>query len=358
VFHYLLSYFYYRTTDLDELARSAGRDDLTFFADSGAFSAHTTGQHIELAEYAEWLDRWRHRIHAYASLDVLFDPEGTARNTQELRALGLDPIPVFHLGSPMKALERYLDESPYVAIGGMASGTLTMRDKRLWKYLDLVHGKAAAAGVGLHGFGLSAWPVIRAFPWRSCDSSSPGLGYRYGRIQVYDPYTDRWHAWALRDTQSWHRLGWLVREYGMSPEDFKGSNVAIRSALITISARAWSRAAAMLAGKRLYVTDGVYTRNETSGKKLLGTYEAGNQWDTRVYMTDTANGAMKGGPRHAEQFAEWERGNQEGMRLYLTDPHPSANKNRERIAAWEQGNTWGAQEPPSTAPAPEAPLPG
>ena len=60
---------------------------------------------------------------------------------------------MFHLGSPLRVFERYLSESPYVGVGGMASGTLTMRDPRLWKYLDRLHGLAAAAKVGLHGFG-------------------------------------------------------------------------------------------------------------------------------------------------------------------------------------------------------------
>jgi hypothetical protein len=277
MFGYLLSYVYYRRADLDELAASTGRDDLTFFADSGAFSAHTLGSSIDLRDYADWIERWRHRIHAYASLDVLFDAEGTVRNTAALRELGLDPMPVFHLGSPLRVFKRYLDECSYVGVGGMASGALTMRDPRMWNYLDQLHGMAASAGVGLHGFGLSSWPVIRRFPWRSVDSSTPGTGYRYGRVQVFDPYSDRFLMWALRDRRAWHRHGWLVREYGMAPEDFTGGNVSIRHALIQIAARSWSRATRELGGD-VYVA-------LAGASEGVGPWDEGNTW---VYVTDTA----------------------------------------------------------------------
>lgn len=308
MFDYLISYAYYRDCDLDELARSTGREELTFFADSGAFSAHTIGREISLEGYAGWIERWRHRIHAYASLDVLFDALATRRNTEALRALGLDPVPVFHLGSPMAAFKRYLEESPYVAVGGIASGTLKLRDPKLWAYLSRLHGLAQAAGVGLHGFGLSSWPVIRGFPWRSVDSSTPGLGYRYGRIQAFDPYTDRWHMWALRDRRAWHRHGWLVREYGMAPADFTGDNVAIRGALIQISARCWSRAASALA-PTMYLGDPHPTPHVAVAR--IAAWEKGNTW---VYVVDAA----------------------------MQQPQNGTT----RLAAFDQGNRWSAQEPP------------
>lgn len=336
MFGYLVSFHYYGRQDLDELARSTGREDLTFFADSGAFSAHTLGKEITIESYAEWVGRWQHRLHAYATLDVLFDHKATRRNTQKLRALGLDPMPVFHLGSPMSAYKRYLAECDYVALGGIASGTLKLRDPRLWAYLDQLHEMARVAGVGLHGFGLSSWSVIRGFPWRSCDSSTPGIGYRYGRIQAYDPYADRWFMWDLRDKQAdqgrkevynrhlWHRHGWLVREYGMAPEDFEGDGPAIREALIQLAARSWSRAASTLERTEVYITD-CYD-SASSARKHFGMWEEGNRW-TAVYVTDAALHQRQG---ETTRLAALDRGNtwaaaRNGARPGATPAAPSGS---------------------------------
>lgn len=312
---YLISYAYYQDTDLDDLAALSGTDDLTFFADSGAYTAHTLGVEIDLGAYAAWLDRWRHRIHAYASLDVLFDAEGTRRNHLALCALGLDPVPVFHLGSPLAAFQRYIAETPYVAVGGMASGRLTMRDPKLWGYLDLLHGLAGAAGVKLHGFGLSAWPVIRRFPWYSVDSSTPCVGFRYGQIMVFDPYSDRWRVWRIRDRRAWHRWGWLVREYGMTWGDFDPEGSAAlgspqRQALTTLAARSWKRAAMTVPETRLYIVDTITALLTAGRRPQMGWWEDGNRWEPTPGLTRaprTGSEGLSGGTGPETTTARSER---------------------------------------------------
>lgn len=344
MFHYLLSYHYYAKTDLDKLAEASGTPDLTFLADSGAFSAFHAGAQVTVEDYVAWIKRWDHRLHAVAALDVLGDHKASIRNTQKMRDLGVDPLPVFHLGEPITVLEQYLAETEYMAIGGMVKASVTMRDRRLWKYLATIHQLAGEAGVKLHGFGLSSWPVIRRFPWYSVDSSSAGSGYRYGRCTAYDPFADKWAAWALRDAKAWHRHGWLVREYGLRPQDFKGSNTAIRGNLIALAARSWARAAQVLAddhATRSYVTDGAFASNEpTAGGSRIKAYEDGNRWTTKVYVADGATSTDKNGGAGAQLLADYEDGKRWATKVYVTDPHPSANKNCERIATWEDGNQW------------------
>lgn len=318
MFHYLLSYHYYRKTDLDKLAEASGTPDMTFLADSGAFSAFHAGAQVTVEDYVAWCKRWEHRLHAVAALDVLGNAKASIRNTQKMRDLGVTPLPVFHLGEPMSVLEQYLGECDYMAIGGMVKASVTMRDRRLWKYLATIHQMAGDAEVKLHGFGLSSWPVIRRFPWYSVDSSSAGSGYRYGRCTAYDHYTDSWKAWALRDSKAWHTHGWLVREYGLKPQDFKGSNSAIRGNLIALAARSWSKAAKVLGddhATRSYVTDGAFGSSEpTAGGSRIKAYEDANKWGTRVYVTD---------------------------------PSESHNLNCQRIKTWQDANTW-ATTPTST----------
>lgn len=347
MFRYLLSFHYYRDTDLDALAEAAGAPDLTFFADSGAFSAEHAGAQITTDEYAEWLKRWGHRIHAYASLDVLHDPAASQANLEALRSHGLDPLPVWHIGGPLEVLDRLLEERSYICIGGMVRASLTMRDPRLRRYLADVHERAARAGTALHGFGLGSWPMIERFPWYSADSSLASMGFRYGRVQVYDPYANTWRSWHLRDRKAWGRHGWLVREYGMSPREFTGSNVEARSALIGLAARSWSLAAKRLA-TRVYTTPhlSVSTIKADGGtetaRSIMRQYEDGNEDGARIYAVVTNNRAQG----QVEDLAAYVAADA-GTALYLTDPHPSANKNYERIGPWHDGNRWAEEEAPT-----------
>jgi hypothetical protein len=232
-----------------------------------------------------------------------------------------------------------------VGVGGLVRASLTMRDPKLWRYLTELHARARDASTVLHGFGLSSWPAIKSFPWFSVDSSAPGSGYRYGRVMAYDPFADSWRTWRASDRVAWHRWGWLVREYGMTPAEFALPAPANRAALIAIAARSWSRAAATLDGRRVYVSDTSTSaeKNAHRYRETMKAWEHGNQWATRVYVTDGAFGSTEEG---GSRLGAFERSN----RLYITDPHPSASKNRERIAAWEAGNRWaGAQGAPGAA---------
>jgi hypothetical protein len=315
MFGYLLSFHYYRETDLDALAEAAGDGALTFFADSGAFSAKTAGAQISVRDYAAWLKRWRHRLHAYASLDVMHNPRASRANLERLRELDLDPLPVWHVGSSLEELDLILaDEADYIAVGGMVRASITKGDPRLWRYLDAVHARAGAAGTRLHGFGLGAWRLIERYPWFSADSSLASMGFRYGVVSAYDMYANTWRQWHLRDRKAWGRWGWLVREYEMTPDEFHGSNVTARAPLITLAARSWSLAAKRLE-TRIYTTPHLSVSAIKSpstapiGQELMRCYEDGNRWSPTVY---------------------------------IADPHPSANKNVERIVRWQEGNRWGA----------------
>lgn len=105
------------------------------FADSGAFSAHTLGAAITIGEYATWLEKWAALFPLYASLDVLDDWRASARNQKALERRGLTPIPVFHGGEPWKVLEAMIERYEYVALGGMAAGSVS-RGAKLIGWLD------------------------------------------------------------------------------------------------------------------------------------------------------------------------------------------------------------------------------
>jgi hypothetical protein len=341
VFGYLLSYHYYRATDLDALAEAAGAPDLTFFADSGAFSAEHAGAQISIADYAGWLKRWAHRIHAYASLDVLHEPVASQRNYDALKDLGLDPLPVFHVGEPLEFYDRCLELGPYMAIGGMVRSSLGMRSAKFWRYLSKLHDQAQASEVKLHGFGLCSWPVIRQFPWHSVDSSEASSGFRYGRVTCYDPYADTWRAWHLRDRQAWGRWGWLAREYEMTPTDFGGSNVEAREALITIAARSWA-VAARRCEVEVYQAPhlsaaGIKSKNPAqapTGRDVIAAYQRANDWEgeasgTTLYVAEayTSQEGRRGSNWHFARWQDgvrWERARRDSSPGALSGPLPAS----------------------------------
>lgn len=209
----LLSYYYYRDTDLDDLCAKFATKPLVF-ADSGAWSAKTIGADIPLSGYSAWLRRWEHLIDTYVSLDVIGDPEASDRNHKTMLDAGLTPIPVFHAGSPWEYLEAYCESSPYIALGNMvASDKAAVR-----RWLIAAFKRARETGSVFHGFGQTSIEMLRLFPFYSVDSSSWASGQRYGQITMWDKDRRRW-ARAKVGTREITEQARLIRDHGGDPAE-------------------------------------------------------------------------------------------------------------------------------------------
>lgn len=154
-----------------------------FFLDSGAYSAFTCGAEIDLMRYCEFISTHASRLAGYASLDVIGDWRASAVHYDLMRAKGLDPIPTFHMGSPMHELRRLLIETDYIALGGLVGATRA----RLQGWLDdcfcLVHDFWPRR---VHLFGLSAQWALERYPFYSADSSAALVGAGMGRVAVFE----------------------------------------------------------------------------------------------------------------------------------------------------------------------------
>jgi hypothetical protein len=189
----LVSYHYHRGSDLAELVNSLG-GDVDLFADSGAYSAATTGATIRLADYAAWLRDWAPLWTVRAGLDVIGDHEATARNTEALRAAGADVMPVFHVGEPWSVLEDLCATNRYVALGGMALYAVgAAKQKPLMRWLVRCFRIAEPHGTRFHGFGLTSAQLVKNLPFYSVDSSSYTIGQRWGLVYLWDAT-----AWKMR----------------------------------------------------------------------------------------------------------------------------------------------------------------
>lgn len=174
--HILESWHYVGKQSYVDHMRSNGAK---VFLDSGAFSAYTLGATLSVAEYCEYIQRNLDIIRVEdgsvmaSVLDGIGDPLQTYRNQLEMEARGVRPLPCFHAGEDERYLEWYIQNYEYITLGGMVGSStqqLMVWLDRIWdRYLTDGSGRAR---VKVHGFGITAVPIMERYPWYSCDSSS------------------------------------------------------------------------------------------------------------------------------------------------------------------------------------------
>jgi hypothetical protein len=166
------------------------------FLDSGAFSAYTLGVELSVKEYVDYIVRNRDIIRVEngnlmaSVLDGIGDPLQTYRNQMEMEArfkedhgLNLKPLPCFHAGEDERYLEHYVRNYDYITLGGMVGSSTA----QLMVWLDRMWDRYLTDGSGnprckVHGFGITAVPIMEAYPWYSCDSSSWIQSAAFGSI--------------------------------------------------------------------------------------------------------------------------------------------------------------------------------
>jgi hypothetical protein len=166
------------------------------FLDSGAFSAYTLGIELSVRDYCAYIARNIDILRVEdgnlmaSVLDGIGDPLQTYRNQLEMEArlkiehgLNVRPLPCFHAGEDERYLEYYVRNYDYITLGGMVGSST----QQLMIWLDRMWGKYLTDGSGrprckVHGFGITAVPIMEAYPWYSCDSSSWIQSAAFGSI--------------------------------------------------------------------------------------------------------------------------------------------------------------------------------
>jgi hypothetical protein len=147
--------------------------------DSGAYSAWRSGKPIDLDKYCDYLLANTDWIGSYVALDVINpgNPEAAAKasfdNYEHMRARGLDPIPVYHVGEDISWLYRMLDAgASYI---GLSASSLVSRNKvddwyaLAWSHLVNSEGLPI---IKAHAFGEGRPASLKQFPWYSADTTS------------------------------------------------------------------------------------------------------------------------------------------------------------------------------------------
>lgn len=177
----LVSYWYVKNGKGGDVIKWANERRIPVFLDSGAFSAMTHGEKINVVEYLEYCVENKNRFHVIANLDVIGDHVTTARNHDYMQSAGCDCITAFHVNSPFSELERLCSENDYIALG--VAG-MQKRRNQIMRWCAYCHNVAKKNKTKLHGFGLTSPIVMSSFPWFSVDSSTWLNGRRFGNLIV------------------------------------------------------------------------------------------------------------------------------------------------------------------------------
>ncbi len=172
----LVSYCYLRNFDT---ARE--RNEMKYehwVMDSGGFTAWKSGAEIDLKTFTRHSKR---RLADDPTLRFVFqlDKIGDWRMTQNYAQYqwdaGVPVIPIFHLGSPIKALEWFLDRWPgRIALSGTLRAPELVREtmRTLWPR-------------EVHALGVMKEQALMTYPYASCDASSWISPARFGRWKAF-----------------------------------------------------------------------------------------------------------------------------------------------------------------------------
>lgn len=154
--------------------------------DSGAYTAWTKGAVIDIDQYIEFIRKYGHVFTGGAfTLDVIGDGKRSYQNWKKMQRAGVETIPVFHLGSDEKWLQKYMKQTDYIGIGAIANLNTKYRLLGLdyiWKkYLLDNKGKPK---VKVHGLGLTALGIMTRYAWYSVDSMTALKMAAYGGVIV------------------------------------------------------------------------------------------------------------------------------------------------------------------------------
>lgn len=183
--HILESYHYVKNQKYVDVMREQGAK---VFLDSGAFSAHSLGAHIDINEYCDYIIRNRDIIRVEdgivmaSVLDGIGDPLKTYRHQLYMEAMGAKPLPCFHFGEDPRYLEWYVANYDYITIGGLVRRTAEAQRVWLDRIWPLMLDGSGRPRLKVHAFGMTAPWLMERYPWYSVDSSSWIQAAAFGSI--------------------------------------------------------------------------------------------------------------------------------------------------------------------------------
>lgn len=174
---------------LKYLWESASYPYRSWVLDSGAYSVLNSGVTIDLNKYIDdalALATQSLPPTVIFALDVIGDPEASARNVEEMWRQGVKAVPTFHYGSAWHYLTALADTYPRIALGGMVARNSDKHSLKIsylqrLRFLNNCFGRVWPKWI--HGFGCSDVRILRLLPFACVDSTTWHYRIaRYGEI--------------------------------------------------------------------------------------------------------------------------------------------------------------------------------
>lgn len=246
----LVSYAFMRKS-LDEWFRCMAwtRGGIDYLVDSGAFSAFTIGEKLDLDHYMRVCKALDGKVWGYIQLDVINNVPKTDENLERMYDFGLNPMPVLILDHDVERFDKLIERADRVCVAGGVSES----DDWYGARIEQCRRRADATGrrVLLHGLGYTRniGPLKSGID--TVDSSTWVVGQRYGKFSMF--YRTR--GCVQMDFKQLRRMPWAnlppeIRDYlvasGITPEDLTSEKANSKLSLIHfITTDAWFRFANM-----------------------------------------------------------------------------------------------------------------
>lgn len=167
--------------------------------DSGAFSAWSRKEPIDVYKYIDYLKKHEDLLHGYVNLDVIVGKLGVRRTFKELdeaarigyenlntiKKAGLRPMPVYHQHESLNWLARMIEDGEQY-IGLSSAKDLWAKQQREWldEMFSLLTDSKGRPLIRTHGFGITNPDLVKRYPWYTVDSTTWSLCAGYGQIII------------------------------------------------------------------------------------------------------------------------------------------------------------------------------
>lgn len=173
-----------RLESYHSLGKKAPSLQFNHLLDSGGFVARTKGIHINVEDYAKYIQE--HNVKVAFELDTNDLKETISNREYLLKYTNAKIIPVYHFsdfnGAQIDILDDFIKDFNYISIGGIA-GVKEATVNKTKSFFDFVFNKTRDK-IKVHGLGITDKKLMNYYPFYSVDSTSWLSFVRFGSSRV------------------------------------------------------------------------------------------------------------------------------------------------------------------------------